>query len=101
MKDCCFAWTKRNCEKKVPSLEKIDLHIKGGSLVAVAGTVGSGKSSLLSGITGHMTHLGGHIKINVSGVRANVLFNFAISRETFSQIRNEAVACMPLCYSYA
>ncbi|XP_077541862.1 multidrug resistance protein mrp-7-like isoform X2 [Haemaphysalis longicornis] len=64
MEDCCFAWTKRNCEKKGPNLEEIDLHIKGGSLVAVAGTVGSGKSSLLSAITGHMTHLGGRIEIN-------------------------------------
>ncbi|KAH9381938.1 hypothetical protein HPB48_009287 [Haemaphysalis longicornis] len=101
MEDCCFAWTKRNCEKKGPNLEEIDLHIKGGSLVAVAGTVGSGKSSLLSAITGHMTHLGGRIEINVSGIQAYVLINLAISCEHAWQIRSEALARMSPCDSCA
>ena len=43
-------------------LHGIELKVKKGSLVAVVGTVGSGKSSLLSAIVGEMKRLSGDVK---------------------------------------
>ena len=39
------------------NLKKIELHVKPGELVCIVGTVGSGKSSLLSAILGDMIHI--------------------------------------------
>ena len=44
----------------------IDLQIKEGSLVAVVGQVGCGKSSLLAAMLGEMDKLEGHVKVKVS-----------------------------------
>lgn len=46
-------------------LQSINIRVKRGELVAIIGPVGSGKSSLLSGLLGEMYKFGG--KINVSG----------------------------------
>ena len=43
----------------------INLEIKQGSLIAVVGTVGSGKSSLLSAILGEMNNVQGVVKVKV------------------------------------
>lgn len=43
----------------------MELRIKTGSLVAVIGRVGDGKSSLLSAVLGEMTTLDGKIILNV------------------------------------
>ena len=40
-----------------PTIKDVSLDVKRGSLVAVVGAVGSGKSSLLSAILGEMNHL--------------------------------------------
>lgn len=45
----------------------ITLDIAPGSLVAVVGTVGSGKSSLVSAMLGEMENIKGHINIQVRG----------------------------------
>ena len=42
-----------------PAIKDIDLKVKEGSLVAVVGQVGSGKSSLISAILGEMHRMGG------------------------------------------
>ncbi|XP_077488645.1 multidrug resistance protein mrp-7-like [Amblyomma americanum] len=59
IKNCSFAWTKRDSVVDSPTLAGISLSVKAGSLVGVVGTVGSGKSSLLSAISGDMRRLGG------------------------------------------
>ncbi|CAG5117053.1 unnamed protein product, partial [Candidula unifasciata] len=55
-----FTWDE---ELPQPTLKNINLDIKPGSLVAVVGTVGCGKSSLLSAIMGEMTKLKGTVTV--------------------------------------
>lgn len=64
-----FSWIKPedNEEKEFkPTLRSINLNVTRGSLVAVVGQVGSGKSSLLSAILGDMSKLSGSVSVNVS-----------------------------------
>ncbi|XP_058792374.1 multidrug resistance-associated protein 1 isoform X5 [Phymastichus coffea] len=63
-----FAWDSENIEK--PVLRNINLQIKPGQLVAVVGTVGSGKSSLISAMLGEMEKLSG--RVNTKGSIAYV-----------------------------
>ena len=46
----------------------INLNVPGGSLVAVVGQVGAGKSSLISALLGEMEVLEGHVNVRVSQV---------------------------------
>ncbi len=55
--DASFSWEK---EKK-PILTSINLEIPRGSLIAVVGVVGSGKSSLVSAVLGEMDRAGGRL----------------------------------------
>ncbi|XP_042510338.1 putative ABC transporter C family member 15 isoform X2 [Macadamia integrifolia] len=79
-----FIW---NPESRSPTLDRIELKVKRGMKVAVCGTVGSGKSSMLSCILGEIPKLSGMVKIMgtkayvpqspwiLSGnVRENILF---------------------------
>lgn len=45
----------------------MNLDIRPGQFVAVVGTVGSGKSSLISAMLGEMENIHGHIAIKVRG----------------------------------
>ncbi|KAG0056681.1 hypothetical protein BGZ83_003924 [Gryganskiella cystojenkinii] len=71
-----------------PYLEKINLHIARGSLVAIVGPVGSGKSSLLQAMIGNMTMCQGKVTrgtnmsyasqtawIQNATIRDNILFD--------------------------
>ncbi|XP_059158170.1 multidrug resistance-associated protein 1-like isoform X2 [Physella acuta] len=51
-----------------PTLKNINISIKPGSLVAVVGTVGSGKSSLLSAILGEMTKVKGRVTVRHNNI---------------------------------
>ncbi|KAK8945563.1 ABC transporter C family member 9 [Platanthera guangdongensis] len=62
-----FSW---NLESEFPTLCDIQLRVRRGMKVAVCGTVGSGKSSLISSVLGEIPKLGGRVKI--SGSRAYV-----------------------------
>nr|DAD18192.1 TPA_asm: hypothetical protein HUJ06_019655 [Nelumbo nucifera] len=62
-----FSW---NPESERSTLKGIELKVKRGMKVAICGTVGSGKSSLLSCILGEIPKLSGMVK--VSGTRAYV-----------------------------
>lgn len=49
-----------------PILRNINLEVDSGSLVAVVGPVGSGKSSLISAFLGEMFKLSGSVNTSVS-----------------------------------
>ncbi|KAF9124551.1 hypothetical protein BGW39_008121 [Mortierella sp. 14UC] len=71
MEDADFVWEtlsdskdseqEQDVQETVPYLNKINLTIPRGSLVAIVGPVGSGKSSLLQAMVGTMTQSSGHI----------------------------------------
>lgn len=62
-----FCW---DSDSSNPTLDEIRLKVKRGMKVAICGTVGSGKSSLLSCILGEIQKLSGTVKI--SGAKAYV-----------------------------
>ncbi|XP_038683758.1 putative ABC transporter C family member 15 [Tripterygium wilfordii] len=62
-----FSWDP---ESSSPTLHGIHLKVKRGMKVAICGTVGSGKSSLLSCVIGEISKLSGTVKI--SGTKAYV-----------------------------
>ncbi|KAK6143026.1 hypothetical protein DH2020_023374 [Rehmannia glutinosa] len=79
-----FSW---DMESRNPTLDHIQLKVKRGMKVAICGTVGSGKSSLLSCILGEMQKFSGTVKISGSkayvpqspwilsgNIRENILF---------------------------
>ena len=99
-----FKWTN---EEEEPYLKEIDLKVKEKSLVAVVGTVGSGKSSLLSAILGEMQHVDGTVAIKGSlgyaaqqawiqnnTLKDNVLFNQKLDEEWYNEVI-EACALKP------
>uniref|UniRef100_A0A673H1H8 ABC-type glutathione-S-conjugate transporter n=1 Tax=Sinocyclocheilus rhinocerous TaxID=307959 RepID=A0A673H1H8_9TELE len=59
-----FSWSKDS----TPCLRRINVKVQRGSLVAVVGHVGSGKSSLLSAMLGEMEKKSGHITGSVAYV---------------------------------
>lgn len=59
-----FCWDSEHIER--PVLRNINMHVEQGQLVAVVGTVGSGKSSLLSAFLGEMDKLNGKVNTKVS-----------------------------------
>lgn len=61
IEDGSFSWTSNG----PPYLRSINMKVKTGSLVAVVGPVGSGKSSLLSAMLGEMERRRGFISIKV------------------------------------
>lgn len=92
-----FSW--ENIAELEPTLKDINVSIKRGSLVAVVGRVGSGKSSLLQAILGEMNKNKG--TVNVSGtvayvpqqawiqnqtLRENVLFNRSYDFEYYNKV---------------
>ncbi|XP_021756472.1 putative ABC transporter C family member 15 [Chenopodium quinoa] len=62
-----FSWDPTS---GTPTLDKINLQVTRGKKVAICGTVGSGKSSLLSGLIGEIPKISGTVKI--SGSKAYV-----------------------------
>lgn len=54
----------KDIKPKVGRLENINLEIKKGELVCIVGKVGSGKTSLLSGIIGEMKKVSGKVTVN-------------------------------------
>uniref|UniRef100_A0A0N5B756 ABC transporter domain-containing protein n=1 Tax=Strongyloides papillosus TaxID=174720 RepID=A0A0N5B756_STREA len=59
-----FSWDHDENSKN--NLKNINIDIESGHLIVVIGKVGSGKSSLLSGILGEMAKLSGNVEINDS-----------------------------------
>ena len=63
-------------------MNSINLSVDDGSLVAVVGEVGSGKSSLLSALLGEMIKHGGTVKLTVSKVLIIALYIFIRCNES-------------------
>lgn len=73
----CFVWDE---EAEKTSLTNIELKAAPGSLTMVVGSVGSGKSSLLSALIGHMSKRDG--KVSVGGKIAYVAQTAWVMNET-------------------
>jgi ABC-type multidrug transport system fused ATPase/permease subunit len=89
-----FSW-----DTETPILEDINIEIKKGSLIAVIGKVGSGKTSLLSALLNELHCLEGSVSINggVSytsqsswirnqSIRDNILFGEEFDAEKYNQV---------------
>ncbi|EDV20618.1 uncharacterized protein TRIADDRAFT_60846 [Trichoplax adhaerens] len=63
IEDGTFNWER---EDKKSTLSKINIKVKTGSLVAIVGHVGSGKSSLLSALLGEMEKMNGSVYVKGS-----------------------------------
>ncbi|CAH1406845.1 unnamed protein product [Nezara viridula] len=90
-----FSWI--NYEE--PTLKNINMRVKEGSLVAVIGDVGSGKSSLISAFLGEMYKLNGSVNVRGSiayvsqlswiqncSFRDNVLFGTALDMKKYNKV---------------
>ncbi|KAJ8532523.1 hypothetical protein K7X08_012446 [Anisodus acutangulus] len=91
-----FAWDPSS---STPLLKDVNLRVINGMRVAVCGTVGSGKSSLLSSILGEMPKLSGTIKlggtkayvaqspwIQSGKIEENILFGKEMQREKYDEV---------------
>ncbi|XP_012942497.1 multidrug resistance-associated protein 1 [Aplysia californica] len=91
-----FTWDK---SQALPTLRDINVAIKSRGLVAVVGTVGSGKSSLLSAILGEMEKLTGTVIVKSSiayvpqeawiqnaTVRDNILFGSPLNYRRYDEV---------------
>ncbi|XP_062901710.1 multidrug resistance-associated protein 5 isoform X2 [Mobula hypostoma] len=87
------------------TLHNINLSIEKGKLVGICGSVGSGKTSLISAVLGQMTLIEGSIAldgnfayvaqqawIQSATVRENILFNKAYNEERYNNVL--AVCCL-------
>ena len=101
LRNATFNWEKEQGKSSLVTLSNISLRIPKGSLVAIVGSVGSGKSSFLYSLLGEMEHLSG--TINVSGdqsiayvaqqawiqnntVRDNILFGKRYRPEKYNRV---------------
>ena len=63
VRDATFSWKRQG---ETPTLSRVNLDVNSGSLTAVVGTVGSGKSSLVSALLGEMEIPAGHVCVEPS-----------------------------------
>ncbi|XP_051222895.1 ABC transporter C family member 3 [Lolium perenne] len=92
----CFSW---DASAEVPTLKDLNFQTRQGMRVAVCGTVGSGKSSLLSCILGEMPKLSGEVKtcgtiayvsqlawIQSGKIQDNILFGKDMDSEKYDSV---------------
>ncbi|XP_076672367.1 multidrug-Resistance like Protein 1 isoform X1 [Andrena cerasifolii] len=100
-----FAWDMENIDK--PTLRNINMQVDQGQLVAVVGTVGSGKSSLISALLGEMEKVSGRVNtkgsiayvsqqawIQNASLQDNVLFGKKLHKASYNRVI-EACALSP------
>ncbi|KAG8058732.1 hypothetical protein GUJ93_ZPchr0002g24629 [Zizania palustris] len=91
-----FSW---NTSSPVPTLRNLNFRIQQGMRVAICGTVGSGKTSLLSCILGEIPRLSGEVQICGSiayvsqspwiqsgKIEDNILFGTEMNRERYERV---------------
>lgn len=101
--DATFTWEPDT----PPAVNNVNLDIKEGHLVAVVGSVGSGKSSLISAMLGEMDNVKGNISIKGSlayvpqqawiqnaTLKDNILFGAPLDENRYQQVL-EACALLP------
>lgn len=71
IEDGSFRW-----EPEVETLKNINLTVKDGEMVAVVGSVGSGKSSLLSALLNELIKTSGRVNIRVRNLHFILFFKF-------------------------
>ncbi|XP_015979731.2 canalicular multispecific organic anion transporter 1 isoform X1 [Rousettus aegyptiacus] len=89
------------------TIRDVNLDIRPGQFVAVVGTVGSGKSSLISAMLGEMENIHGHIAIKGTvayvpqqswiqngTIKDNILFGLELDEKRYQQVL-EACALLP------
>ena len=90
---------KKLINRSVNTLSNINLKIHKGQLVAVVGSVGSGKSSFLSGLLGEMLYQQGEVRVSTTNIaycdqrpwilndtlKENILFGLPYDEERFDQ----------------
>ncbi|KAG0061844.1 hypothetical protein BGZ90_003357 [Linnemannia elongata] len=108
MEDADFIWETlseakdgeiQDVQENVPYLNKVNLKIPRGSLVAIVGPVGSGKSSLLQAMIGTMTQSSGRIVrgsaisyapqtpwIQNATIRDNILFDQPFDKKLYGRV---------------
>ncbi|XP_040062752.1 multidrug resistance-associated protein 1-like [Ixodes scapularis] len=95
VKNATFFWSK----DRTPALSSINLTVKTGQLVAVVGTIGSGKSSLLSALLGNLKISSGSVDciesvaytpqcawIRNKTIRENVLFTAKYDTQLYEMV---------------
>ncbi|KAF3324683.1 ABC transporter C family member 14-like protein [Carex littledalei] len=98
VKDGSFAWDDES-DDNTTVLKGINIEIKRGSLAAVVGTVGSGKSSFLCCLMGEMRKITGKVKVCGSmayvaqtawiqngTIEENILFGKPMDRERYKEV---------------
>uniref|UniRef100_A0A8C5R5H5 Multidrug resistance-associated protein 1 n=1 Tax=Leptobrachium leishanense TaxID=445787 RepID=A0A8C5R5H5_9ANUR len=103
MRNATFSWSRSD----PPSLKEINLTIPEGSLIAVVGQVGCGKSSLLSALLGEMEKKEGHVVMKGSvayvpqqawiqnaSLKDNVIFGGEIKEPFYNKVL-DACALLP------
>ncbi|XP_030058790.1 ATP-binding cassette sub-family C member 2 [Microcaecilia unicolor] len=103
LSDATFSWEQSG----EPAIKGVNLDIKPGKLVAVVGSVGSGKSSLVSAMLGEMENVKGYINIKGSlayvpqqawiqndTLQANILFGSQLDETRYQKVL-ELCALLP------
>ncbi|KAJ0976274.1 hypothetical protein J5N97_018239 [Dioscorea zingiberensis] len=96
IRDGSFSWDD---ESPTPSLNNLNVQIKRGSLAAIVGTVGSGKSSFLSCVLGEMHKISGKVRVCGSTayvaqtawiqngtIQENILFGMPMDGEKYKEV---------------
>lgn len=99
LEKCCFSWSSPKEEPRQDQLRYVNLDVQPGSLVAVVGFVGSGKSSLLSAILGEMPCTAGRVvctgriayvpqlaHVHNASIRDNILYGREMDDELYDQV---------------
>ncbi|KAK9057251.1 hypothetical protein SSX86_022086 [Deinandra increscens subsp. villosa] len=97
VKDGSFSWDDEAAEGAV--VKNLNFEIKKGELAAIVGTVGSGKSSLLSSVIGEMNKISGKVRVCGSTayvaqtawiqngtIQDNILFGLPMDRQKYKEV---------------
>ncbi|KAK3552701.1 hypothetical protein QTP86_021137, partial [Hemibagrus guttatus] len=103
IEDGCFSWSRDGAL----CLKRVSVKVPNGSLVAVVGHVGSGKSSLLSAVLGEMEKKSGEVTVKGSvayvpqqawiqnaTLRENIIFGQQMKESSYQRVL-EACALLP------